>query len=1113
MTVCVLGPLETDGLDLSPRERAVLSALVVRRARAVSRDELADACWGEDPPQTWTQQIQNAIARIRSRLGRDAVRTIGSGYRLGIPDDAVDAVRFEREIASARRHALEGAPDRAVTGLRRALEMWRGDPFPDLPDWPPAQAEAVRLREIRADVEEELLDARLRLGEDATVIPDAERMVRAAPLREHRWATLALANYRAGRQAEASAVLRAARVRFVQDLGIDLGRELSELEIDILRQSPSLDASRPPPLEATGADATCPYPGLSAYDAEDAAVFFGRDDDIDALVARARPGAIVTLVGPSGSGKSSVLRAGVVPRLRGTGRRVIVVDPDAAGLARLRTAADEDAAVIAVDQAEELLALHSDDLRELAALLRPWVDRGGCLVLALRSDFLDRATAIPGIGAALGRDVYALSPLDDDRLRLAITGPAESRGLGIETGLTEVILRDAGDRTGILPAMSHALAATWARRDGATLTISGYEEAGGIAGAIAQSAEQVYRSLGGHGQAACRSLMMRLVERTPEGATVRRRASIETLTSGATRRSVVESLVAARLVTVDHDSVIIAHEAVGSAWPRLDAWLTEDADDARMLRQAESAASAWQAAGRRDDDLLRGARLQEILEWRERTSPELTETEAAHLQASAAAQRDEMRELSERATRERASNRRLRVALVASAILLVAVILASAVAVVRGVEAEAAAEDALIESLTTTTLSPATTLETAALLAAEIHRRWPGDPRAFTALQGILGRADGLVRTVRFADDARVAAAIIPRTRTSLVTIDRPVVGVLGGLDASVQVIDLTTGEVIREFDTDLPPLEPSSAQGREVVVSDDGSTALIVSPVASADSVDGCCASLTAVALRAEGSALGPHALPMGLTDEPVLSRDGAVAYLLLEGSAAPARLDLRSGVLERAADPDPAIEDLDLEQIAVVDGRVYVGARDHLRVYDADSLAPTGEIALPVRRNVSMTSRHLGSDGVDGLLTLSPTWAARIEVPSGEVVWARTDLGCSTPMALQDPTFLCPRADGLWSYSLDTGEVRRMVLQLPSGARTLGWMPGVDEIATLTSEPAVLQRWRPSGEFAVQTAADMRDVACAIAGRQFTASEWARHFGDDEYVETCPAVPGPLG
>ncbi|GAA2039833.1 hypothetical protein GCM10009819_26270 [Agromyces tropicus] len=1119
MTVCVLGPLDTGGPALSPRERIILSALVVRRARPVSPDELADACWGERLPKTWTQQVQNAIARIRSRLGRDAVLTVGGGYRLGVPDGAVDAVRFEREVSRARRYGLEGAHDRAAAAYRRALGLWRGDPYPDVPDWPPARAEAMRLAGIRADAEEELLDARLRLGEDAAVIPEAERMVREAPLREHRWAVLALANYRAGRQAEAIGVLRSARVRIVEELGLDLGSELRGLEVDILRHDPALE----PGAGAEGAggpDAECPYRGLAAYDVDDAAVFFGRDGDIGAILARVRARAIVTIVGPSGSGKSSVLRAGVVPRMRELGRRVVVVTPDEPGLAELRETVGGEPATLAVDQAEELLDLPDAELRELGALIRSWLEAGGGMVLTLRSDFLDRASAVPVIGTTLGQDVYALAPMDDEGLRLACTGPAEAAGLSLETGLVEVILRDAGHRAAILPALSHALAATWGRRDGATLTLEGYDAVGGIAGAIAGSAERVYGALGTEGREVCRSLMMRLVERTPEGATVRRRVPLETLADGATRRAVLESLVAARLVTIDRDSAIIAHEAVGRAWPRLDAWLDEDAGDARMLRRTEAAAAAWHAAGRPDDELLRGARLQSAVEWRERAAPALTGTESDYLAASVAAHRDEIRDLEARAEREQRVNRRLRVALAVAALLAVIAVVASGLAVVRSADAEAAAEQARIEALTSAASSTETDREVAALLAAEVHRRWPDDPRARIALEGALGRAGGLVRTVRFPDAVSVAAAVIPGTRTALVTVDPASEGGEDGAGPTTTVLDLTTGAVVRDVDVELASLggdaarsaSRSAAPYRQVVVSEDGSTALIHTRRQSPADPGTCCVSdLVAVPLRSDGVALEALTLEADLVDRPVLAPDGRAAFLLLRGAGEPARIDLTTGRLIRPPDSAAASETgVGVQRIALVDDRLYGGAGDHLRVYDPESLRRTGVIDLPVRGTASMTSLLLASDGVGGLLAMSSARAARVGIPSGDVDWVRTDLNCSTVLAGPEAGFLCARVDGIWAYDPDTGQpTRRMLEPLSSWTSTVDWIAGAAEVMTVTRDPAMIRRWRPSGGYAVRDLEGLRDAACAVASRQLTRTEWADHFGDEPYRPTCPDAP----
>ena len=191
----------------------MLAALIVRAGRTVTPGELAEAYWGENSPRTWPQQVKTSVARIRSGLGSSAILTRGSDYALGIDPATIDAFEFERLVSTARQHALRGEHDRAIDAYRRALALWHGNAYIDVADWEPGAIEAERLAEIRDNANEELLEARLAEGEHRSVIADAERLVREAPLRENRWAILAIANYRSGRQAEALATLRASRAR------------------------------------------------------------------------------------------------------------------------------------------------------------------------------------------------------------------------------------------------------------------------------------------------------------------------------------------------------------------------------------------------------------------------------------------------------------------------------------------------------------------------------------------------------------------------------------------------------------------------------------------------------------------------------------------------------------------------------------------------------------------------------------------------------------------------------------------------------------------------------------------------------------------------------------
>ena len=185
-----------------------------------------------------------------------------------------------------------------------------------------------------------------------------------------------------------------------------------------------------------------------------------------------------------------------------------------------------------------------------ALLVADLLDGGACVIMTLRSDFLDRSTGMPHIGAEIGRGVYAIGPLSVDGLREAVERPAERAGLRLEPGLVEVIVRDAGDRRTTLPHVSHALVETWIRREGATLTVAGYEASGGIAGAIAQSAETLYRSFDDADADSCRSLMLRLVHRGADGASVRRSACAG---SPGCRRVAAQSPRSSRGVPPAHD--------------------------------------------------------------------------------------------------------------------------------------------------------------------------------------------------------------------------------------------------------------------------------------------------------------------------------------------------------------------------------------------------------------------------------------------------------------------------------------------------------------------------------------------------------------------------------
>ena len=446
--------------------------------------------------------------------------------------------------------AVTGDPVRAASAYGRALALWRGHPLEELDGWSPGRSEAARLEELRRTLEEDLLDARLAAGEHRRVAVDAEALVAEEPWRERRWAILALARYRCGRQADALKSIRVARHTLVEELGLNLGAELVGLERAILRQDAALAA----PPEPAAVSEACPYKGLAPYGESDADGFFGRDAEVAACLERLRTSPLLVLAGPSGCGKSSLLRAGLAPALRGAVVLVPGADPGEI----------EAGVPVLIDQFEELFAFGPPP-RSIVERARA----GGPVVIAVRSDHLGSFALDAEFSRMAERGLHLVSPLAGAALREAIEQPALRAGLHLEPGLVDALVRDSEGEPGALPLLSHALVETWKRRDGSVLTVDGYRETGGIRGAVARSADRLYVDLGPEQRATLRSVLLRLVTPSPDGAPVRSRVASRTLLGDPGREQVVSLLVRARLVTAEQDAFELAHEALARAWPRV----------------------------------------------------------------------------------------------------------------------------------------------------------------------------------------------------------------------------------------------------------------------------------------------------------------------------------------------------------------------------------------------------------------------------------------------------------------------------------------------------------------------------------------------------------------
>ena len=437
-----------------------------------------------------------------------------------------------------------------------------------------------------------------------------------------------------------------------------------------------------PSLHSVPSPAECPYRGLLEYEPDDADLFFGRDEVLDDVLARLADGRFVAIVGASGSGKSSLVRAGVIAAARrgdvaGVSSAALVTPgPDPLNALEAVNRAD----LLVVDQLEEAFTLCSDESRR-TRFFDQLLDRRGKTLVSLRADFYGHCTAHEELAAHVSANNVLLGPMTQNEMQRAIEEPAKAKGLRREPGLVELIIRDAAGEPGALPLLSHALMETWARRDGRTLTLAAYRDAGGVHGAIARTAEELFDGATEAEQRLLRRTFLRLTEPGEGTEDTRRRVPLRELAPGPGPKTVsavnelLDKLVQARLVTADEGTVQFAHEALIREWPRLRGWLNEDRESLRVHRHLTRSTQAWEAMGRDPGELYRGARLAAALEWAD-DRVDLTADERAFLEASGAAQERELKDARRRA-------RRLRGLLVGVVVLLAFALVAGAVALIQ----------------------------------------------------------------------------------------------------------------------------------------------------------------------------------------------------------------------------------------------------------------------------------------------------------------------------------------------------------------------------------------------------------------------------------------------
>jgi basic membrane lipoprotein Med (substrate-binding protein (PBP1-ABC) superfamily) len=453
--------------------------------------------------------------------------------------------------------------------------------------------------------------------------------VAADPLRERTRELVMVALYRLGRQAEALRSYRRYARLLADELGIDPSPGLRLVHEQVLLHDPVLFGASPAGPSASPTVRN-PYKGLRPFAVADAGDFFGREALIDRVLDQFHGGArLVTLIGPSGSGKSSVMAAGVLPRVacaQGAWQQATVPMDDDGARELERWAAGRGPVVVCLDQLEELF-LHPDPaitgrfLRALATVLSGHPD---VRVLAtLRGDFYDRPLQHPEIVEAFLAGVVTVVPLSPAELETAVVRPASRVGAHLEPALVAELVADAVNRPGALPLLQYVLAELFDRCGGGTLTAAAYHDAGRLGGALQRRAENLLRGCTSSEQEAAKLLLLQLVRIVPGLRAARRSSSVEELLSAgadpADLSTVLHRFVAHRLLLIDRDprtgegTVELAHESLLWEWDRYASWVDRYRTALTDRDSLAHAAEEWESAGRQPDYLLRGRRLDRFL--------------------------------------------------------------------------------------------------------------------------------------------------------------------------------------------------------------------------------------------------------------------------------------------------------------------------------------------------------------------------------------------------------------------------------------------------------------------------------------------------------------------
>jgi DNA-binding SARP family transcriptional activator/WD40 repeat protein len=830
-----------------------------------------------------------------------------------------------------------------------------------------------------------------------------------------------------------------------------------------------------------------PYKGLRPFDEADAAGFLGRADAVEALAEMVDLRPLVTVVGASGSGKSSLVRAGLVPWLRRAGCTVAAMVPGDTPRAALRAALSElstdphtgddpmtlvgsvarsaDRLVVVIDQFEECwtrgTTADRDEFLGLVAGMTSGELANVRVVVTVRADMFDRPLQHPMIGHRVGDGAFVVSPLSPAQLDDVVVLPAARAAVMFDQAVVADLVAEAAGQPGSLPLLQFTLTELYDRRVDGHIGADASTAIGGMSGAIGRRAEAVFESCDTNAQLDARELFGRLVVPGTGVPDSRRRARLGELSTGA--RAVADRFVDARLLVTDREpatrqpTVEIAHEALLARWPRLAGWIDDDRRWLTQLQHLALAARSWDEGGRGGAELYRGARLELAIEALDVEGRTVSDVERQFVDAGRTARDGEVEAA-------RRTARRLRRLLVGVAAALIVAVVAGAVAFVQRREAVTAADvaavaerQAKIEALVGRIVSMRSTQrDTAALLAVEAFRL-ADTPRTRSALLSTFTSDPGFLDIHRLGQGGTFDGVVLADGTSAFVTDN----------DGRVRPYDLDSG---RRGD----PFPALGATGDPASALSASADSRLLAQVALTHGADGTVSSTIGIFdLATRSLVAAPIEVDGAIAPQAAFDTDDTTLFVTSDPDAAVFAYDIPSGdkigelpaLADATVDPFGPVRRPGGLTAGSVDRVIAGSSTGEVRIVDAGSFQVVSTITVPANTTTSL--QRVGDS--TSIIGSGSAGVIRFDTATGSITWQQIDTAGTcvnmTVVEQTDSVFCGDQFGRLMERDLSTGERRRAFDAQNGNSGSLWPARNATELVSFAHDEPLVARWRLDG------------------------------------------------